>query len=321
MLGSCLIFTTILLILSTLWISCTIVYITVTPDHLSDIKLLVTEEGGVIPMDLNSMWLESIEVTFDITFCSGNVTVISGTSCSSLPKMQYNSSNQDNSSNFYALPGSQIDIHISEELIHENHDLVHVWITPDLDSHSKLVLQTEKDSKSHNLVCADHDGNLPDPLKCFPAKNGTDIVRYEITRAGYYLFLLTNSEDTRGIYKDPSYVQWYYNYVTYDLGAIWKSYPQNSTYDIPHTSTDANGIHVKVNHTQVQIPHAFADFITDSCTLLQLSCQGSGGSTPVTVTDSKYRKDLLVLMLIVYISVVVSFITLFTVLWCLAHKR
>ena len=316
----CLIPTIILVILSAL-LSCFItVYVTVAPEYLRDIKLLVPEEGGVIPLDLNSKWLESLEVTFNIAFCSGNVTVIGGTSCSSLAKTRFNSSNEVTSSHFYALPGSRIDIHLSEDIVSENNDLVHVWITPDLETRKRLVLQTDEDSTSHDFDCADHDDNLQDPLVCFPVRNETDI-HYEITRGGYYFFLLTNSDDTIGIYKNPLHVHWYYSYVTFDLDATWKIHPENSSYSIPHTSTDANGIHVKVNHTEVQIPHAFADLITESCTLLQLTCPNSGGASSVAVTNLKFRRDLLGLMFIVYIAIVFLIAAILTVLFCLFHKK
>ena len=297
-----------------LWVATTASYVGIVPGYLEDIP----EEGGLIPLDLNYMWLESMKVTLNATFCSAKVIVIKGVSCNDLPKRNYTSANSETSSHDYALPGSRIDFNISEYLITSQHGIVHVWITPDIDSYEKLVFQTKDEEHKHYYYCSDHKQNQSDPLQCISVDSATE-VHYDVKKPGYYFYLLANSTDRSAIYKNESHIQWCYNYVTCDLNAIMEKY-SNDSYDIPCRSEEDHSHGILVNHTKVVIPHSFADLSTSFCTLLQLDCSGSGGFSPVTVTNLRYRRDLIVLMFIVYLAAV-SFSSVLVLMIMVAHGK
>ncbi len=252
-----------------------------------------------------------MKVSLTVPPFSGNVYVIKGVSCSRLPTTHYTSSNLDNSSLFYALPGSTIDISISEDLVRYEHGLLHIWITPDVESFENLNIQTGNGKYSYD--CANHQEADSDTLKCFPVDHETTI-HYNVTKPGYYHFLLTNRTDTSGILKNDSLVQWHYNYTICDLESIREKY-SISNYSIPDNGQqDAHG--KEVDSTQVQIPHGFADFHTDYCALLELVCDTDCLPAYVKVTESQYRKDMIILIFIIYIlaTVVISFVLALSIL-------
>ena len=249
------------------WVILTIVFETATPSNLVARKMLIYD-SETIPLETDvphQQWLQSIDVHFEESDCSGQVVVI-GTKCSSLPTRESFIPFSNNpqyllyalrSSEFiYALRGSEFKITVPDTEAIRAHP-PNLWFTHTLEAYESLNKQLSLGG-FHEFSC---NGSLPQSFSCFQSKPyiGSSLI-FNTTDPGYYSFIWTNSQDSDVLPRNG--IEWSYHNITYDFDAIYAS---NYSFIQPR-------IFVHGTKTSTVKLSRFFDFNTPSCALLNFKC-------------------------------------------------
>ena len=309
---SCICATTSLVIISFIWVILTIVFETATPSNLVAHKMLIFG-SETIPLETDvphQQWLQSIDVHFEKSDCSGQVIVI-GSKCSSLPTRESFIPYIDNPEFIYALRGSEFNITVpdTEDI---RTDPPNLWFTHTLEAYQSLNEQLSPGG-FHEFSC---NGPLPQGFSCFQSEPyiGSSLI-FNTTDPGYYSFILTNSQDNEVV---PVHgIEWSYHNITYDFNVIL--YTSNYSFIQPRIL-----VHGTKTST-VKLSHFF-NFNTPSCALLNFNCRtGSQDRSSFTynvmISNLIHRADIVVLILLLYIFISFLIVGLMTLYYCKVCKK
>ena len=272
-----------------------ILFTKVIPKMPKERRLLI-RGTETIPLNsyIDNKWLESVDLIIEDGSCTGQVAVVIGTMCSSLPIARDHIGFVDQLQYVYALPGSILNLMLTDLGRSMKNVTFDVWFTHTLEAFNNLNNQLR--NGGHMFRCDSH----PVESTCYNSVQlFNDPISFHVPTPGYYSLRLTNIEDSK-FFPPQGLVEWSYFNQTYNFSAIVKGY----------SLIEANKFVEGQKPVTIKVSRLFK-FVSDSCILLNFNCPNQ--DVEVSIQNSRARKDTFGLLAIAYILCLVMFCAVFAV--------